>query len=209
MIGSMKTNRVLCLLLLSLLVTSVQAGRYFITGHDIDAHAAEVDANPAGAQKAQSLMRKAIGYATYYKNKPKILLITSLTDPNPDNSIPPNPPHSEEDRQSWDPRKGLALSGYKPGVKAGVNPPALPQGATELGTYEVADAAATPNSSAWTLLTGFANSVVFSQFDAIVVASDFGGWLSQAEADQLYIRRAEIESYVTDSNFLRGLVVLA
>ena len=50
------------------------------------------------------------------------------------------------------------------------------------------------------------HAVVLSEYDAIVVASDYGGWLRQAEVDVLVARGSELMEYVNGGG---GLVVLS
>ena len=51
------------------------------------------------------------------------------------------------------------------------------------------------------------HTVVFANYEAIVVASDYGGWLRQDELDILNARSAEIIDYINTGN--RGLVAFA
>lgn len=51
------------------------------------------------------------------------------------------------------------------------------------------------------------NTVDFNNYDAIVVASDYGGWLRQDELDILNARSAELTDYVNTGN--RGIVAFS
>lgn len=72
-------------------------GGIFITGHDPDFHAVQGH-NPPGAQHT---LQRAVGYVTFEKVNPTILLVTDLRDPN---SQPGLAGHS-------DPRAGLTAAG--------------------------------------------------------------------------------------------------
>jgi len=50
------------------------------------------------------------------------------------------------------------------------------------------------------------HTVNFDNYDALVIASDFGGWFSQGELDVLNARKADITSFIHDGG---GLVALA
>ncbi|HEY3367367.1 MAG TPA: hypothetical protein VGK74_20105 [Symbiobacteriaceae bacterium] len=72
------------LLVLALLPTARAAtpGGVFVTGHDPDYHA-QRGSNAAGAQR---IIQKAIGYVTYNKVNPHVLLVEDLTNPGGDQS---------------------------------------------------------------------------------------------------------------------------
>ena len=78
-----------------------------------------------------------------------------------------------------DPREGLRAAGF--------------------GRFDVADAWGTRGALDL-------RKVRFSDYDAVVIASDFGGWLQQGELDVLIGRRAELLSLVSDTDL--GLLAL-
>lgn len=79
-----------------------------------------------------------------------------------------------------DPRLGLNISGFT-------------------GKYDVAD-----NGSAGGSILNL-NTVNFSNYDAIVIASDFGGWLKQSELNILNARSADIISYLNKGGGLYAM----
>ena len=49
------------------------------------------------------------------------------------------------------------------------------------------------------------HTVDLAAYDVVVVASDHGGWLRQAELDILNARKADIEAYLRNGGGLRGV----
>jgi RHS repeat-associated protein len=81
--------------------------------------------------------------------------------------------------QNHDPRPGLTAAGL---------------------TYDVADRGSGQQG------TLDLHSVEFGTYDAVIVASDFGGWLRQAELDILLARKPDLKAYLAEGG---GLVALA
>lgn len=152
-------------------------GGIFVTGHDPDFHAAE-----GNMEGARNILRRAAEYVTFKEPHTytplRTLLVTSIVNPN----VPGGPWHR-------DPQLGL--------------------NAAELGLFDVATAdpvdAAPPNTASGGAFTDIA-TVDFRQYALIIVASDHGGWLKQAELDSLNARRAELINYVNGGG---GLIALA
>ena len=131
-------------------------GGVFVTGHDPDFH--------AGTQGARNIIQRAVAYVTSGKAKPRMLLVTGVTNPGP---------------EYLDPRNGMRMAGF---------------------TFDVAD-----HGSGTRGILDLRN-VNFSDYDVIVVSSDFGGWLRQAELDVLKQRSGDLIDFVNNGG---GLVAFA
>lgn len=175
------------MLLLLAAATLLAAGRparaaLFVTGHDADYHAGR----GKNATGARHILQRAVAYVTDGKPEPKLLLVTSLRAP---------------DGEHYDPRFGLRWAGF---ARFDV---ATARGApTEPGPREPVTR---PGRHGGTIVEGpvfDVRTVPFDDYDAVIVASDFGGWLRQEELDALNARAAELLALISTPG--RGLVVL-
>jgi hypothetical protein len=158
-------------------VSTTTPGGVFITGHDPDFHAF-AGPNRVGPRK---LIRTGIDYVTGGKTNPKILIVQDLRNPG-----------GTQVNSGF----GLADSGY------------FDFDTADSGSGLTANDYTTcvrPYTSCAQEPSKDLRTVNFSAYDVIVVASDFGGWLRQAEADILNARASELIDYVNNGG---GLFVM-
>jgi len=160
-----------------------QAGGIFLSGHDMDAHATlkthDSSGGPPPDQNPLGAQRLIQRSIAYATKNESAPRLLLVTDLRN-----PGP-------QYTDSRDGMQAAGFHP--CAGAQP-------TAPGCFEVADY----GSGAPTLDI---HNVAFSQYDAIVIASSYGGWLRQEELDVLNgPRKEDLRRYVNAGG---GLVAFA
>ena len=172
------------------LLGGVAEASLFVTGHDADYHAGR-GKNAAGARH---LLQRAVAYVTSGKASPKLLLVTSVRAP---------------DGEHYDPRFGLRWAGFGLFDVATADKAALAAAAAAQRAGQAAGGPVTRAHKGGTIVEGATldlRTVSFDDYDAVVIASDFGGWLRQEELDVLNARAGELLAVTSSPG--RGLVVL-
>lgn len=148
------------------------AGSVFISGHDTDYH------SPISSS-AGSFLNKSIKYVTKNKTNPRLLYVTSVSNPGGDERFG---------------GVGLTSMGYNYDIAD-----AFGSGPFTLGTTWYAH----PPISKIALDL---RTIDFSSYDAVIIASDYGSWLRQEELDILVNRKTDIFNYINSGG---GLLAFA
>ncbi len=143
----------------------------FVTGHDPD-YSAQQGPNAVGAK---DIIVDAIRWVSNGKPNPRVLLVTDLNDPAGDQS---------------DSTLGLTAAGVAFDIAdCGTGNQAYPLTATCQGT--LTGSVSHGGHPVYDL-----HVVNFGSYDVMVVASDDGGWLEQAELDLLVARANDIVGFI-------------